>query len=321
MIVGYIRVSKIQQDLKTQKNALLNFCHSRKLIIDKFIEVEVSSRKSKFERKLDQLEDFNRGDVLIVSELSRLGRSLSEVLEIVSFLINRGVQFICIKENIDLHTKHSMQSKVMITMFGLFAELERDLISQRTKEALATKVAQGIKLGRPVGPGKSKLDQYQNQIVEFLDKKVSILSISKILNISYPSLFNYIKKHNLKNATSENQQINTNIIPKTGLIVAPTKKTIRVKLSIYIENNTKYVRGKKRAIQDIEFWVLPEYDANFKKLGNDEYRMNIEYSSKKNLDDRMYALLQEVSLRANDRHCYSDGTTIKALDEEDKYWG
>ncbi len=134
---------------------------------------------------------------IIITELSRLGRSISEVISIVNELIDKGVRLISIKEDIDLKDRHSIQSKVMITMFSLFAELERDLISQRTKEALATKKAEGIRLGRPKGPGKSKLDPYQAQIHEFLDKDVSLRSISKILGVSYPTLFHYVKQRKM----------------------------------------------------------------------------------------------------------------------------
>ena len=98
-----------------------------------------------------------------------------------------------------------MQSKVMITMFSLVADLERDLISQRTKEALATKKADGIRLGRPAGPGKSKLDPHLPQIQEFINKKVSLLSISKILGVSYSNLFNFVKKRKLKVSQNEKE--------------------------------------------------------------------------------------------------------------------
>ena len=132
-----------------------------------------------------------------MTELSRLGRSVSEVTKYVNQIIEKGVRLVCLKEGIDLKNQHSMQSKVMITMFSLFGELERDLISQRTKEALATKKALGVKLGRPKGPGKSKLDSRKEEIQLFLNKKVSKLSISKMLDVSYPTLYNFIAKHKM----------------------------------------------------------------------------------------------------------------------------
>lgn len=204
MVIGYLRISKVCQELDHQRNTILAFAHKRKVIVDEFIEIEVSSRKNKKERKINELlERANKDDILIITELSRLGRSISEVISLVNELINKGVRLISIKENIDLKDRHSIQSKVMITMFSLFAELERDLISQRTKEALATKKAGGIKLGRPKGPGKSKLDPYREQIQEFLDKDVSMLSIAKIIGVSYPTLFHYVKQRKMLKASQK----------------------------------------------------------------------------------------------------------------------
>lgn len=210
MIIGYIRVSKLSQEPAHQHNAILEFANKHKLFVDEFIEIEISSRKDTKQRKIDELiEKLSKKDILIVTELNRLGRSITEVISIVNNLINKGVRLICIKESIDLKDKHSIQSKVMITMFSLFAELERDLISQRTKEALATKKAKGIKLGRPKGLGKSKLDKHKEQIQQFLDKDVSIASIAKILEVSYPTLFNYVKRKGMLKA-SQKQKLSLN---------------------------------------------------------------------------------------------------------------
>jgi DNA invertase Pin-like site-specific DNA recombinase len=199
MLIGYIRVSKASQDTAYQRNAILEYAHKNKLVVDEFIELEISSRKTPVQRKLDVLlSKVKNGGIVIVSELSRLGRSISEVISTVNLLIEDGSRFVSIKEGIDIKDRHSMQSKVMITMFSLVADLERDLISQRTKEALATKKAEGVVLGRPKGPGKSKLEKHEEQIKEFIEKKVSMLSISKILGVSYSTLFNYIKKRGLK---------------------------------------------------------------------------------------------------------------------------
>lgn len=99
-----------------------------------------------------------------------------------------------------------------------------------------------------------------------------------------------------------------------------TRKIIQVKLHIDIENNTEFVRNKRRTIKDIETWVLPEYDSNFKNLGDNEYLLNIEYTSKQNLDNQMNELLIEIRQTADDRHCFSDDTYIEALNEDEKYW-
>jgi DNA invertase Pin-like site-specific DNA recombinase len=199
MIIGYIRVSKNTQHTGNQRNTILEYANRHKLIIDEFIEIEISSQKSLHMRKIDELlGSVSKNDTIIIAELSRLGRSISEVIAIVNQIIASGSELISIKENIQVKEKHSMQTKVMVTMFSLIADLERDLISERTKEALAARKAAGKKLGRPPGPGKSKLEPYLEQIQEFIDKKVSMLSISKILEVSYSTLFNFVKRRDLK---------------------------------------------------------------------------------------------------------------------------
>ena len=184
--VACLRVSTGSQDLATQKLAILDFTQKRRFTVDAFIESRISSRKSPIERRIEEmLGTLQSGDRLLVSELSRLGRSLSQVLQIVATLIERKIRFIAIKEAIEAEGKQDLRTKVMIAMFGLFAEVERDLISERTKEGLAAAKAKGKQLGRPKGAlGKSKLDGKEQDIRVPLGKEVSKASIAKILYIS-----------------------------------------------------------------------------------------------------------------------------------------
>ena len=150
--VASLRVSTGSQDLATQKLAILDFTQKRRFTVDAFIESRISSRKSPIERRIEEmLGTLQSGDRLLVSELSRLGRSLSQVLQIVATLIERKIRFIAIKEAIEVEGKQDLRTKVMIALFGLFAEVERDLISERTKEGLAAAKAKGKQLGRPKG--------------------------------------------------------------------------------------------------------------------------------------------------------------------------
>ena len=147
--VAYLRVSTRSQDLANQKLAILEFSQKRRFPIDQFIESRISSRKSPLERRIDEmLGTLEPGDRLLVSELSRLGRSLSQVIQIVETLVRRKIRFIAIKEAIEFDGKQDLRTKVMIALFGLFAEVERDLISERTKEGLAAAKAKGKRLGR-----------------------------------------------------------------------------------------------------------------------------------------------------------------------------
>jgi DNA invertase Pin-like site-specific DNA recombinase len=149
--------------------AVLKWANKERTTIDDWIEVQASSRKSSTARKIDQLlEVVEAGDTIVVAELSRLGRSVGQIAILVAELVERGIRLVCIKESISIDGDQDMQSKVMVTMFSLFAEIERDLISERTKEGLARARAAGKLLGRPKGPGKSKLDGYEAEIQQKL---------------------------------------------------------------------------------------------------------------------------------------------------------
>ena len=150
--------------------------------VSDFIEAQVSSRKSLGERKMGELfEKLNAGDVLIVTELSRIGRSTIEVLSIVKELVQNGVDIVFIKQNLKINASNNndMVSKVMITMFSLFAELERDLISHRTKEALRSKKASGVHLGKPKGTVQGSIyDEHKERITELLSLGLSVQKIA-----------------------------------------------------------------------------------------------------------------------------------------------
>ncbi len=193
--VAYLRVSTGSQDLATQKLVILDFTQKRRFTVDEFIASQASSQKSPIERRIEEmLGTLQSGDRLLVSELSRLGRSLGQVLQIVATLIERKIRFIAIKEAIEVEGKQDLRTKVMITLFGLFAEVERDLISERTKEGLAAAKAKGKLLGRPKGAlGKSKLDGKEEDIRMLLGKEVSKASIAKILDVSRSALYHFIE--------------------------------------------------------------------------------------------------------------------------------
>ena len=132
--VAYLRASTRSQDLANQKLAILEFSQNRRFPIDRFIESRISSRQSPLERRIEELMAvLEPGDRLLVSELSRLSRSLSQVIQIVDALVQRKIRFIAIKEGIEFDAKQDLRTKVMIALFGLFAEVERALISERTQ--------------------------------------------------------------------------------------------------------------------------------------------------------------------------------------------
>ena len=197
--IAYLRISTAGQELENQRLAILDYAQHNHFQIDHFIEVRASSRKSLKKRGLDSLfAGMQAGDLLLVSELSRLGRSVGQIIQLVDELIKNKIKFIAIKESIHLDGKQDIQSKVMVTMFGLFAEIERELISKRTCEGLAAARAKGKVLGRPKGShGPSKLDGKEDEIKMLLSKKVSKASIAKILDVSRSTLLYFISSREL----------------------------------------------------------------------------------------------------------------------------
>lgn len=171
--IAYIRVSTDKQSVEMQKAEIERYAVANKIIIDNFIMLEMSSRKNTAERGIIKLiASFETGDMLICSELSRLGRSTQEVLKTIDALNEKGVKTILIKQSlvIDSANKKDMTTKIMVTLFSLFAELERDLISIRTKEALAGRKRAGVILGRKKGSlSKSKYDAHIDKIIELLN--------------------------------------------------------------------------------------------------------------------------------------------------------
>lgn len=198
-VIAYLRISTGQQDINSQKLELHEYARKNDLKINEFVEVESSSRKSPQTRKIDKLlENLQGGDLLLVSELSRLGRSVGQVIQIVDLLIKKQVRFVAVKESIQISGKQDIQTKTMITLFGLFAEIERDLISERTKQGLFAAKMKGRVLGRPKGSGQSRLDPLKPEIEALLKNGSPKTFIAKRYQTSLPNLYKWMKKHGLK---------------------------------------------------------------------------------------------------------------------------
>jgi len=165
--LAYLRVSTLDQDIEKNKAEILHFANQHDLGQVRFVEEIASGRTPWRERRIAEvLEALGANDALIVAELSRLGRSMLECMEILALATRKGIRVYSVKGN--WHLDQSLQSKIIALAFSMAAEIERDLISQRTKEALRFKKAQGLKLGRPRGPGKSKLDAFRPEIESLL---------------------------------------------------------------------------------------------------------------------------------------------------------
>jgi len=197
--IAYLRISTVTQDCDNQRLAILDYAHRCKINIDEFISMQVSSRKTpKQTGILELLKRLEPGDILLVSELSRLGRSVGQIIQMIDDLVTNRIRFVAIKENIELSGKQDIQTKVMVTMFSLFAEIERDLISERTKEGITAARAKGKAIGRPKDSiGKSKLDGRESEIRLLLEKAVGITSIAKIMGVSRTALRHFIRTRKL----------------------------------------------------------------------------------------------------------------------------
>ena len=195
--VAYLRVSTIDQDTEKNKLEIYELANIKGFgsEID-FIEEKVSGKKSWKERKIKGvIDDLGKGDRLIVPELSRLGRSMLEIMEMLSIAKDKGICIYAVKGEWELNG--SIQSKVMAMAFSIAAEIERDLISKRTKEALKARKAMGIKLGRPKGPGKSKLDKYREEIIALLKNGSTKAYVAKRYGTTQPNLYNWLKKNKI----------------------------------------------------------------------------------------------------------------------------
>lgn len=195
--IGYLRVSTSDQDLEKNKADILAFANDRKLGNVDWVEEKVSGMKSWKNREIAKAVDsLDTGDWLIVPELSRLGRSTLDILEILAELKRKEVNVYAIKGAWALNG--TIEAKVFLHMMALFAEIERDLVSARTKEALKARKAQGVKLGRPKGPGKSRLDQYRPEIEALLKNGSRKAFVARRYKVSEPTLFNWLKKNQIE---------------------------------------------------------------------------------------------------------------------------
>jgi DNA invertase Pin-like site-specific DNA recombinase len=200
MNYAYLRVSTSKQDLDSQKSLIEEYSKQNNILIDKFIEVEISSKKSLESRKIDTLKStLKKNDTLVVIELSRLGRNILEILSLVKELKQKGIKLIFIRQP-ELNTSsNNAINDLILSIYSYVAQTERELISQRTKEALKVKKDNGVVLGRTTGTFTgSVLDSKKELIMERLNNKVSISKIALELNTTKQNLSKYIERHNLK---------------------------------------------------------------------------------------------------------------------------
>lgn len=309
MYLGYARVSTEDQKLDLQKDAL------KKIGCKEIFTDVISGAKTKREG-LDKLLNYARpGDTIVVWKLDRLGRSLQHLIETIKILETRGIGFRSLQENIDTNTSGG---KLVFHVFGALAEFERDLIRERTQAGLKAARARGRVGGRPKAMDEKKIRQAKTLMA---DTENSIADICKTLKIGKTTLYKYLKLSNVNSADSFNGKTATpleTVHPKAvpidvkaskpakvtkQALSEPAIKTTKIKMYLRIENNSKFVRGKKKSKEDIEIFVFPHYE--IKDLGNDfEYEVTFSYQDDADLENQIYELADEMNHQADSRNCF-----------------
>lgn len=196
MVTAYLRVSTGRQNIENQRNEIVRYATSKEISIDRWVTETISGKTDRNNRKLGCLiRSLDSGDTLIVTEISRLSRTLHEIMAIMGICLDKKVTIYSIKDGYAFDD--SINSKVLSFAFGLVAEIERNLISQRTKEALALKRAQGVKLGRRKGdcPKLHKLSNNKREIVKCIEQGETIAKICRKYEVSVETFRAYRIKH------------------------------------------------------------------------------------------------------------------------------
>lgn len=199
MVYGYVRVSTDKQTVENQKFEIDRYAREHSYVIRRYISETISGTKAYAKRQLGRLlRHLKKGDIVIASELSRLGRSFYMIMEILNICLTKGCTVITIKDSFVLD--NDIESKVLAFAFGLSAEIERNLISQRTKEALARARENGVRLGRPKGSkGKNRiLDGKEDFIRRHLARGRSMAWISRRMKVHPNTLYAYAREHGIR---------------------------------------------------------------------------------------------------------------------------
>ncbi|MDD2267661.1 recombinase family protein [Sulfuricurvum sp.] len=197
-VVGYVRVSTETQDTENQMGEIMRWALAHSMNVDKYVGESISSRKK--EREIfDLVDTLVEGDILIVTELSRVARSVKELSSITETLINNKVRMVFLKEGLDI-SDNNPAGKMMLSILGSIAEFERDMISMRTKEAIKSKKAAGISVGRVEGSKNKehKLMGKEKEIQKYLDMGISRVKIAAMLKVSRPTLYDKLEEMGIK---------------------------------------------------------------------------------------------------------------------------
>ena len=273
---GYARVSTQQQELLRQLDMLKGYkC-------DEILTEKMTGTKSE-RLELTRLKDIVRtGDTLVIESFSRLGRSTKDLIELVEYFEGKGVKLISIKENFDTNTP---QGRLMLTVFQAFNQFERDLIAQRTRDGLISARARGRKGGRP----KVKDKYIEKAIKLYNSKEYSISEIVEMAGVSQATLYRYLEK--IKSASD-------------NMDVSDTEKITEIRMSFRIENNNKFVRGKKKTRENIEKYLNFYYNLNMPASAHNDYIIYFKYKTADELINTVHEMLHDLENEADLNNCF-----------------
>jgi len=307
MKIGYARVSTREQNLDLQVDALKAAGCER-------VYQDVASGTKTARPALDELlGQLRAGDVLVIWKLDRMGRSLKHLVELVGSLMERKIGLLSLNDPIDTT---SAQGRLVFNLFASLAEFERELIRERTQAGLSAARARGRVGGRPKGLSPKAEATALAAETLYRERKLSVAAIAQKLHISKSTLYSYLRHRGVEIGPYEKSAQQRSNPPTPAIDNTDPPKVATILLTLRIENNSKFVRGKKRVVEHIESFYLEEYEA--KRRPNGEYELKVPYDSDEDLDDTVNELLSYIACDADDCHCFSESDA--RMEGTDRHW-
>lgn len=304
MKLGYARVSTRDQHLDLQVDALTRAGCER-------IYQDIASRSTTARPELDALlVQARAGDVLVIWKLDRLGRSLAHLVELVGDLVTRQIGLVSLNDPIDTTTA---QGRLLFTIFAALAEFERDLLRERTQAGLTAARARGRVGGRPKGLS-AQAETTALAAETYRERRLSVAAIAHQLHIAKSTLYGYLRHRGVEIGpyTKPAQARREHPAEANG-----ASRIATVLLSLRIENNSKFVRGKKRVKDNLDRYLRYQYAAELRPSG--QYQLQVPYRTDDELDGTMEELLQYIDLEADLRHCFSE-SEAQLEGSDDRIW-
>ncbi|MDD5000668.1 MAG: recombinase family protein [Thiomonas arsenitoxydans] len=307
MKIGYARVSTREQNPALQVDALKAAGCER-------IYQEVASGAKTARPALDELlGQLRAGDVLVIWKLDRMGRSLKHLVELVGNLMERKVGLLSLNDPIDTA---SAQGRFVFNLFATLAEFERELIRERTQAGLTAARVRGRVGGRPKGLSPQADATALAAETLYRERKLSVAAIAQKLHLSKSTLYSYLRHRGVEIGPYKKPDQHSSSVSAAKSDSEDPPKVATILLTLRIENNSKFVRGKKRTIEHVESFYLDQYDAM--QRPNGEYELKVPYDTDEELDEAVNELLTDIASGADDRHCFSESGA--RMEGTDRHW-